>query len=129
MRGGWAAAAAMVLTLSGCAADSVPGADPGRVLLPPVTGQFDYQLGGAEDDGDLAVVVRDASAQPVPGAYNVCYVNGFQTQPDQAAPWAADHAELLLHDGAGRTVGDPAWHDQNAPDPSPPHTRPQREPG
>src|SRR3546814_7797243 len=66
-------------------------ADPGRVLLPPVTGQFDYQLGGAEDDGDLAVVVRDASAQPVPGAYNVCYVNGFQTQPDQAATWAADH--------------------------------------
>ncbi|NYG58318.1 endo-alpha-1,4-polygalactosaminidase (GH114 family) [Nocardioides daedukensis] len=118
MRGGWAAAVAMVLTLSGCAADSAPRQDPSRVLLPPVTGQFDYQLGGADDETDLAVVVRDASSRPVPGAYNVCYVNGFQTQPEQSATWAADHAELLLHDGAGRLAVDPDWPDEYVLDPS-----------
>jgi hypothetical protein len=48
-----------------------------EVMLPPVSGSFDYQLGGVDDTAGLAVVTRDASAVPMPGAYNLCYVNGF----------------------------------------------------
>ena len=51
----------------------------GTAQLPP-EGGVDYQLGAAYD-ADLAIVVRDASAAPLPGAYSLCYVNGFQTQP------------------------------------------------
>ena len=99
------------------------------VALPPTSGVFDYQLGGAYDEvdagddatsADLAaidVVVRDATADPLPGAYNVCYVNGFQTQPGAAEAWL-DRDELLLHDADGELVVDPDWPDEYVLDPS-----------
>ncbi|MFB7800130.1 MULTISPECIES: endo alpha-1,4 polygalactosaminidase [unclassified Isoptericola] len=94
---------------------------PSEVSLPPTSGTFDYQLGGAYDEvaGATAidVVVRDATADPLPGAYSVCYVNGFQTQPDQADLWA-DREELLLHDADGDLVVDPDWPDEHVLDPS-----------
>lgn len=85
---------------------------------PPTSGAFDYQLGGAYTPSDpIDVVVRDATAEPLKGAYNVCYVNGFQTQPDDAAMWR-EHADLLLHDERGDLVTDPDWDDEYILDPS-----------
>ena len=95
-----------------------------RPALPPTSGVFDYQLGGTAGavtlDGvstPIDVVERDATARPLPGAYDVCYVNGFQTQPDQRALWRA-HDDLLLHADEGRLVVDPDWPDEYVLDPS-----------
>jgi hypothetical protein len=55
----------------------------------------------------VGIVVRDRSAHPQPGRYNVCYVNGFQTQPDEKTFWRR-HWDLILKD-AGRPVVDEAW--------------------
>ncbi len=41
--------------------------------------------------------------------YNICYVNGFQTQAEEAAWWRANHPDLLLRDGDGNYVEDPDW--------------------
>ncbi|GAB6940130.1 endo alpha-1,4 polygalactosaminidase [Isoptericola variabilis] len=126
-------ASALVLATAGaCApgsasssASSVAAPGPSREdALPPTSGTFDYQLGGAYDEvgtgsGPTAidVVVRDATADPLPGAYSVCYVNGFQTQPDQADLWAG-REDLLLHDADGGLVVDPDWPDEHVLDPS-----------
>lgn len=92
--------------------------------LPPTSGVLDYQLGGAYDEVDTGsgpvtpdVVARDATASPLGGAYNICYVNGFQTQPDDADLWL-DHEDLLLHDADGELVIDPDWPDEFVLDPS-----------
>ena len=135
-----AGAVAVVVLLGACgtAPDDVPETrpatgpvpGPGAPALPPVDGTLDYQLGGPSETVDTGagvvtpdVVVRDAGAAPLPGAYSVCYVNGFQTQPDAAALWA-DHEDLLLHDAAGEPVVDPDWPDEHVLDPS---TAAQRE--
>ena len=74
----------------------------------PAGTDVDYQLGGPAYVPDhVGIVVRDRTATPAPGAYNVCYVNGFQTQPDARAFWRR-HGDLLLRDG-GRPVADEAW--------------------
>jgi hypothetical protein len=89
------------------------------VALPPTDGVFDYQLGGTADelsDGRaIDVTVRDATAAPLEGAYNVCYVNGFQTQP--GADWS-EHPSALLRDASGNPVRDPDWPDELVLDPS-----------
>lgn len=79
------------------------------VLLPPVGGQYDLQLGGAyaPPDGTL-IVSRDRTAAPAPGLYNICYVNAFQTQPQETAWWVTNHPELLLRRG-GALAEDPNW--------------------
>ncbi len=115
------------------------------ITLLPTSGVFDYQLSGAYDEIPAAsaratstptdataeaaaattsidVVVRDAGADPLPGAYSVCYVNGFQTQPDEADDWADDE-DVLLHDGDGDLVVDPDWPDEHILDPSTGHAR------
>ena len=81
----------------------------GALITPlPVGTDVDYQLGGARAvPGHVGVVVRDRLETPAPGRYNVCYVNGFQTQPEEKAFWLA-HPRLLLH-RAGRPVVDEAW--------------------
>ncbi|MFD6176379.1 MULTISPECIES: endo alpha-1,4 polygalactosaminidase [unclassified Isoptericola] len=105
-----------------------PEARP-EVELPPTTGALDYQLGGASDAGEaggtatIDVVVRDATDDPLPGAYNVCYVNGFQTQPGEEGRWVG-REDLLLHDADGEPVVDPDWPDERVLDPS---TAEQRE--
>ncbi|MFI6423468.1 endo alpha-1,4 polygalactosaminidase [Promicromonospora sp. NPDC050880] len=89
-----------------------------EVTLPPTSGRFDYQLGAAyEPAGGLDVVVRDATADPAPDAYNVCYVNGFQTQPGEDDLWLDGNEDLLLHDAAGELVVDPDWPDEYVLDP------------
>jgi hypothetical protein len=110
-----AAATTAVAVLGGCGATSA--ADGYR--LPPTSGTFDYQLGAAYDvPGGLDVVVRDATAEPAEGAYSVCYVNGFQTQPGETDLWLGEHEDLLLHDAAGQLVVDPDWPDEHVLDPS-----------
>ena len=55
----------------------------------------------------VGIVVRDRKAPPSPGRYNVCYVNGFQTQPDERGFWKR-HPALVLRNGR-RPVVDSAW--------------------
>ncbi len=74
----------------------------------PVGTDVDYQLGGVRTSPtDVGIVVRDRKARPAPGRYNVCYVNGFQTQPDERRFWNR-HPKLLLKKN-GRRVVDSAW--------------------
>jgi hypothetical protein len=94
---------------------SEPGKDdaPGPALrLPPIDGNADYQLGGAyAPPTGVEIVSRDREAAPAAGAYNICYVNGFQIQPHEEARWLADHPELILRDGDGRPVIDADWNE------------------
>jgi len=93
------------------------------VRVPPVDGGFDYQLGGSYDTKDVSVVVRDESAQPLAGVYNVCYVNGFQTQPGDGENWLQHRDTAVLRDGHAAAVVDPDWPDEYVLDPSTPAQR------
>ncbi|MEO6510603.1 MAG: endo alpha-1,4 polygalactosaminidase [Nocardioides sp.] len=74
----------------------------------PAGVDVDYQLGGAAAVPDhVGVVVRDRTDDPLPGKVNVCYVNGFQTQPDAKRFWL-DHRGLLLKQD-GKAVVDEQW--------------------
>lgn len=76
--------------------------------LPPGGTDVDYQLGGARTvPRHVGIVVRDRGDAPVPGRYNVCYVNGFQTQRHERAFWR-QHWALVLKRG-GRPVVDEDW--------------------
>jgi hypothetical protein len=110
------------LLIAGLAACTSPAPAEGAPL-PPDTGSFDYQLGGAHDTPGLTVVARDASDGPMPGAYNVCYVNGFQTQPGESATWLTRYGTALLRDDDGAPVNDPNWPDEFVLDPSTPAQR------
>jgi len=79
--------------------------------LPPVNAKADYQLGGAYAlPANVALVTRDRNAAPAAGVYNICYINGFQIQPDEAASWTTSHADLILRDG-GAPVIDTQWNE------------------
>ncbi|WGW12245.1 endo alpha-1,4 polygalactosaminidase [Saxibacter everestensis] len=81
-------------------------------VLPPVNAQFDYQIGGAyTPSASVGVVSRDRTASPVPGKYNICYVNAFQTQPDDETTWSGRNDDLILRDASGKKVGDPEWNE------------------
>ncbi len=91
--------------LAGSASLVAPGvpAYAGSVTLPPTGTSWDYQLGGARPvPAHVGIVERDRLARPVAGKYNVCYVNGFQTQVEQKRFWHR-HWRLVLKD-AGRPV-------------------------
>ncbi|MGE5182869.1 MAG: endo alpha-1,4 polygalactosaminidase [Acidobacteriota bacterium] len=87
--------------------DTIPAS-----ALPPANAKLDYQLGGAYPPPDgVTVVSRDRNASPASGMFTICYVNGFQIQPGEAASWQAQHPELVLHDRDGNPVVDPQWHE------------------
>ena len=93
---------------------SVPREKPGtavrKVAPPPAGAEFDYQIGEAYPPADgVTVVVRDRAAAPVPGLYNVCYVNAYQAQPIGAEVAAWRERGLLLTDGSGQEVVDEDW--------------------
>ena len=80
------------------------------VALPPTNGQFDYQIGGAYPPlSSVSIVDRDRSASPVADRYNICYVNAFQTQPDEASFWTSGHSTLLVKRANGTNLTDPNW--------------------
>jgi hypothetical protein len=84
----------------------------------------DYQLGGAyPPDPAVQVIDRDSTARAIPGRYNICYVNAFQTQPDEDATWERERAGLLLRGPDGRFVDDPDWPGEHLLDTSSGHQR------
>ncbi|KQS16245.1 endo alpha-1,4 polygalactosaminidase [Frigoribacterium sp. Leaf186] len=109
------------LALTGCTADGARAGGPAArasssspstadgVELPPEGARFDYQLGGASPVPDGATVVaRDSTDDPAAGAYDICYVNGFQTQP--GVEWPDD---LLVRTADGEPLVDPGWPDEH----------------
>lgn len=124
-----------VAVLTGCtdghgAATHTPAAgrtEPGgRIRLPAAGAGFDYQLGGASaPPPGVSIVERDRTARPAGAGYDICYVNGFQTQPDASERFAAEHPGLLLHAGgpAGAPLADPGWPDEYLFDTSTASTR------
>lgn len=87
-----------------------PDAALSEEVLPLANGRFDYQLGGAyAPPSGVQIVSRDRTASPVIGLYNICYVNGFQIQPDEETLWLTDHPDLVLRDMGGEPVVDPDW--------------------
>jgi Glycoside-hydrolase family GH114 len=110
------------LLVSGCTGiadrpgESTP-AGPAGVMLPPA-GRFDYQIGGAYPPArGTAIVTRDRHDPPAPGTYSICYVNAFQTQPEETAWWRSEHPDLVL------PVEDPQWPGEYLLDLSTPATR------
>ena len=74
----------------------------------PTGTDVDYQLGGDRAVPDhVGIVVRDRESSPIEGKYNVCYVNGFQTQPNEKKLWK-QHWNLVLK-RHGKAVVDSAW--------------------
>ncbi|WP_420369049.1 endo alpha-1,4 polygalactosaminidase [Curtobacterium sp. L1-20] len=105
-----------VIGLSGCAAAS-PASGPsssGRGWTDlPTSGIPDYQLGGGyTPPAGVTIVERDSTDRPAPGKYGICYVNGFQTQPEDADSWLDDHPAAILRDADGDPVSDPGWPDE-----------------
>ncbi|MFI9387336.1 endo alpha-1,4 polygalactosaminidase [Kutzneria sp. NPDC052558] len=98
--------AVVLVLVAGCAG---PATTPSF----PVGAAADYQLGGAyPPPSGVRLVVRDATATPAPGVYNICYVNGFQTQPGERDLWLRERRELILFDANGNPVIDPNWPDE-----------------
>ena len=88
---------------------SAPPALAAEVVLPPPAAAPDYQLGAPYPaPAGVSVVARDRSATPA-GAYAICYVNGFQTQPGELSAWPD---EVLLRGSDGELVHDPDWPDE-----------------
>lgn len=78
------------------------------VHLPPFGADFDYQLGGAAPaPAHVRIVVRDRRAHSTHRRYDICYVNAFQTQPDETGFWRKHRALILRHQG--HPVVDSAW--------------------
>jgi Glycoside-hydrolase family GH114 len=81
-----------------------------ELRLPPANGGLDYQLGGAyPPPAGVTIVSRDRNAPPAAGLYNICYVNGFQAQAQEADFWLREQPDLLLRNGKGDPVIDPDW--------------------
>jgi hypothetical protein len=100
---GLVTAACLILTAGPSGAASRP------VAAPPAGAPFSYQIGGAFSPAPgVTIVDRDRSDRPVPGRYNICYLNAFQAQTDQLRWWRQRHPDLLLvrH---GREVVDRGW--------------------
>jgi hypothetical protein len=78
------------------------------VTLPPTGTDWDYQLGGTRPVPDhVGIVERDRRATPHAGTYDICYVNGFQTQADEKAFWHRHWSLVLKRDG--KPVVDLVW--------------------
>ena len=74
---------------------------------------FDYQLGGGYPPAPgIGGVSRDSLDMPAKDMYSICYVNGFQSQPDERMMWLKAHRALLLADEKGWPIVDPNWPDE-----------------
>lgn len=111
---------AMVIAGTGCTA-----AAPSGGIRPLPTGtKFDYQLGGSySPPTGVTIVTRDSTSKPVAGLYNICYINGFQTQSQDKAFWLEEHPTLVLRYASGKPIFDPGWPDEMILDVSTPAKR------
>ncbi|MGW0251388.1 endo alpha-1,4 polygalactosaminidase [Nocardia goodfellowii] len=101
--------ALILAALVAAATCSQAGTAHAAPALPPVHAGFDYQITSAyTPPPGVTVVSRDHSAERADGLYNICYVNGFQVQPDAEAEWPAD---LLLRNQNGEVVYDTVWNE------------------
>jgi hypothetical protein len=83
---------------------------PSGVALPPVNAGFDFQLGGAyPPPASVKIVTRDRKDKPASGLYNICYLNGFQTQTLEKNFWLSNYPDLVLRDSGGSPVIDEEW--------------------
>jgi hypothetical protein len=106
----WRLVAALAAAVALAAVPGTASATADAVAPPPPNAQFDYQIGGGYSPPQgVQVVSRDREDDPAPGLYNICYVNAFQTQPDDLGWWEANHRELLLTDSSGEYVVDSEW--------------------
>jgi hypothetical protein len=97
----------LATVVSGAAAATAVVVPPER---PPIGTDLDYQLGGSRSvPGHVGIVIRDRRTDPARGRYNICYVNGFQTQPDERGFWKK-YPSLLLRKN-GHPVVDGAWNE------------------
>jgi hypothetical protein len=102
----------MALAVAATSAFAACSASAFAFTRPPANQQFDYQIGGAYTPGaSVKIVDRDRLVAPVAGKYNICYVNAFQTQPDDATWWTKNHPDLLVKKN-GKYVIDPDWPDE-----------------
>jgi len=100
---------AVGLTVLATSVGPAAASGSGPIALPPANGRFDYQIGGAYRPlPSVKIVDRDRTSTPVKGKYNVCYVNAFQTQPDELRFWMSKHPQLLLK-YRGDYLHDPGW--------------------
>ena len=102
-----AALAALSGVVLGATSNAAPAAAP-----PPAGARFSYQIGGAYGPAaGVGIVDRDWHDQPVRGRYNICYVNGFQAQPEEIGWWRRRHRNLLLY-RSGHAIIDTGWNEQ-----------------
>jgi len=106
----WIFVTATLILCTGTASAAEEQAGAAQAFKPlPSDAIADYQLGGAYDPPTgTNVVVRDSAATPARGLYNICYVNGLQTQPGVAWP-----LELLVKNRKGEPLVDPEWPDEH----------------
>lgn len=119
------AAVLSIAALAACS-DREPVGTEKSVTLPPVNADADYQIAGDYDlVGDTGMVSRDwFEGEPAEGAYSICYVNAFQTQPndpdvdrpDETSAWPSDLVLSALAD-------DPNWSGEYLIDISTPDLR------
>ena len=95
--------------ITGCA---TTGSAHGVQPLPTGVG-VDYQLGGSyPPPSDVRIVTRDSTSRPAAGPYNICYINGFQTQSEDKGFWLTKHPTLVLRSASGNPIFDPGWPDE-----------------
>jgi hypothetical protein len=110
LRSALAVAAATTLLLGGCT--SAQPTTPSAAAPPPVGAIVDYQLGGGyAPAAGVGGVVRDSTDERAAGLYSVCYVNGFQTQPDDRDAWLTERRDLVLQRD-GEPLIDENWPDE-----------------
>lgn len=81
------------------------------LTLPPANTGLDYQIGSPYTvPAGVGVISRDHGVSPAAGVYNICYVNGFQAQPEELSTWKRDHDDLLLKQGSSYVV-DGDWNE------------------
>ncbi len=98
--------AVMATGLLGLALLVGPSAPAPQTL--PADTNADYQLGGSYPPAaGVGIVVRDRRDDPAPGAFSICYINAFQTQPGARRWWLSKHPGLVL-----RTQGTPVLDEQ-----------------
>lgn len=105
-----AAASAAAMMVTGSVLGGQASAQGPVIHLPQGNAKWDYQIGGVyKPEAGVKVVSRDREAKPRRGAYNFCYVNTYQTQPQEIKWWKRHHKNLLLHKPGGGLVVDGFW--------------------